>query len=93
MHVITLQAPQGNLRQSGGQDIFCNEAGLLLANPAGQFSSIQVKTDEASSVRPFEPKEYKVILAAVGKSGLQPRNAARVKACMQLQLWSGLSLR
>ena len=82
MHVITLQAPQGNLRQSGGQDIFCNEAGLL-----------QVKTDEASSVRPFEPKEYKVILAAVGKSGLQPRNAARVKACMELQLWSGLSLR
>jgi len=28
----------------------------------------------------------------VGKSGLQPRNAARVKACMQLQRWSGLSL-
>ncbi len=56
MHVITLQAPQGNLRQSGGQDIFCNEAGLL-----------QVKTDEASSVRPFEPKEYRVILAAVGR--------------------------
>ena len=34
----------------------------------------------------------KRILAAVGKCGLQPRNAARVKACIQLQRWSGLSI-
>jgi hypothetical protein len=58
---------------------FCYEAGLITANPAGQLSSIQVKTDEATRVRPFEPKEYKAILAAVPKSGLQPQNAARVK--------------
>jgi integrase/recombinase XerD len=71
---------------------FCYDAGLIPANPASQLSSIQVKADEANSVRPFEPKEYKHILSAVAKSGLQPRNAARVKACMQLQRWSGLSL-
>ena len=71
---------------------FCLEAGIIAANPAGQLSSIQVKTDEATRVRPFEPKEYKRILAAVGKCGLQPRNAARVKACIQLQRWSGLSI-
>ncbi len=71
---------------------FCYDAGIIPANPAAQLSTIQVKADEANSVRPFEPKEYKAILAAVGKTGLQPRNQARVKACMQLQRWSGLSL-
>jgi integrase/recombinase XerD len=71
---------------------YCYNAGLITANPTAQLSGIQVKVDEASRVRPFELKEYQKILAAVGKSGLQPRNAARVKACMQLQRWSGLSL-
>lgn len=71
---------------------FCTEAGIIAANPAGQLSIIQVKADEANSVRPFEPKEYERILKAISKCGLQPRNAARVKACMQLQRWSGLSL-
>ena len=71
---------------------FCYDAGITPANPASQLSSIQVKADESTRVRPFEPKEYKAVLAAVGKSGLQARNQARVKACMQLQRWSGLSL-
>lgn len=71
---------------------FCYDAGLIPANPTAQLSSIQVKADEANNVRPFEPKEYKAILAAVAKTGLQPHNATRVKACMQLQRWSGLSL-
>ena len=71
---------------------FCYDAGIIPSNPAAQLSGIQVKADEANRVRPFEPKEYKTILAAIPKSGLQPRNQARVKACMQLQRWSGLSL-
>src|ERR1700722_15532587 len=71
---------------------FCFDAGLTPLNPTAQLSSIQVKADEAHNVRPFEPKEYKAVLAAVDKTGLQPRNKARVKACMQLQRWSGLSL-
>jgi len=71
---------------------FCYAAGLIPANPTAQLSSIQVKADEASKVRPFEPKEYKAVLAAVPTTGLLARNKARVKACMQLQRWSGLSL-
>jgi integrase/recombinase XerD len=71
---------------------FCYDAGLIQTNPTAQLSTIQVKADEATSVRPFEPKEYKAVLGAIPKSGLQPRNQARVKACMQLQRWSGLSL-
>lgn len=71
---------------------FCFDAGLVPLNPAARLSSIQVKADEAHTVRPFEPKEYKAVLAAIPKSGLQPRNQARVKACMELQRWSGLSL-
>jgi integrase/recombinase XerD len=70
----------------------CYNAGLIPANPASQLSTIQVKANEANSVRPFEPKEYKAVIAAVDKSGLQPHNAVRVKSCMQLQRWSGLSL-
>lgn len=71
---------------------FCYDAGIIPANPTAQLSSIQVKADEASNVRPFEPKEYKAILTAVGKTEMQKRNQARVKALMQLQRWSGLSL-
>jgi site-specific recombinase XerD len=71
---------------------FLSDAGIIPANPTSQLSSIQVKADEASDVCPLEPKEYKALLASVGNSGLQPHNAVRVKACMQLQRWSGLSL-
>jgi site-specific recombinase XerD len=71
---------------------FCYDAGAIPTNPTSQLSSIQIKADEASNVRPFEPKEYKAVLAAVPKTGLLLHNKARVKACMQLQRWSGLSL-
>ena len=49
---------------------FCYDAGVIPANPTAQLSTIQVKADEANNVRPFEPKEYKTILAAVSKTGL-----------------------
>ena len=49
---------------------FCYDAGVIPANPAAQLASIQVKVDESSNVRPFEPKEYKAVLAAIPKSGL-----------------------
>jgi integrase/recombinase XerD len=71
---------------------YCYNAGFVRANPTAQLSSVQVKVDEATRVCVFEPKEYKAILAAVAKTGLQPHNKARVRACMQLQRWSGLSL-
>jgi site-specific recombinase XerD len=71
---------------------YCYDTGIIPSNPAALLGAIQVKVDESSKVRPFEPKEYKAVLAAIPKTGLQPRNQARVKACMQLQRWSGLSL-
>ena len=52
-----------------------------------------MKADEANpNIRPFEPEEYKTIINTVDKAGLLPGLPARVKACMQLQRWSGLSL-
>jgi site-specific recombinase XerD len=71
---------------------FLSNAGIVPGNPTLQLSGIQIKADEASDVHPLEPKEYKALLAAVPKSGLQEKNTKRVKACMQLQRWSGLSL-
>jgi integrase/recombinase XerD len=71
---------------------FCVDAGITATNPTSQLSSIQVKADEANSVQPFEPKEYNAVLAAIPKTEMRPRNQARVKACMQLQRWAGLSI-
>ncbi len=71
---------------------FCYDAGLIQTNPAARMSGIQVKADESFKVRPFEPEEYTRVLAAISDSGLEPRSQARVRACMQLQRWSGLSL-
>lgn len=72
---------------------FCTAAGLTAVNPTLQLASIQVKADESNpAIRPFEPEEYEKIIGTVDKAGLQPEVAARVKACMQLQRWSGLSL-
>lgn len=71
---------------------YCFNDGLVFKNPTLKLSRIQVKADEAHNVHPFEPKEYEAVLAAVAKSRLQPHNKARIKACMQLQRWSGLSL-
>jgi hypothetical protein len=72
---------------------FCTAAGLTPVNPTQQLAPIQVKADEANpAIRPLEPDEYKAIIATVDQVGLLPEVAARVKACMQLQRWSGLSL-
>lgn len=85
-------AKRNNQERVKGFFKFCAAAGIIPADPTAQLTSIQVKFNEADSVRPFEPAEYKRILAAVPKSGMSPRNQARVRACMQLQRWSGLSL-
>lgn len=72
---------------------FCTAAGLTPVNPTLQLASIQVKADESNpAIKPFEPEEYEKIIGMVEKAGLLPDVAARVKACMQLQRWSGLSL-
>ena len=72
---------------------FCTAAGITPVNPTLQLASIQVKADECNpAIRPFEPEEYEKILGTVDKAALLPDVKARVKACMQLQRWSGLSL-
>jgi integrase/recombinase XerD len=72
---------------------FCVAAGFTPVNPTLQLASIQVKADEMNpDIRPFEPEEYEKIMATVDKAGMLPEVAARIKACMQLQRWSGLSL-
>jgi hypothetical protein len=72
---------------------FCTAAGFTPVNPTLQLASIQVKANETNpAIRPFEPSEYETIINTVGKAGLLPEVAARAKACMQLQRWSGLSL-
>jgi site-specific recombinase XerD len=70
---------------------FCFNAGWIATNPAESLSPIKVK-NIAAAVRPFNPSEYETIIAAVDKTTLTAGNKARVKACMQLQRYSGLSL-
>ena len=72
---------------------FCTAAGFTPVNPTLQLAPIHVKADEMNpNIKPFEPEEYEAIINTVDKAGLLPEVAARVKACMQLQRWSGLSL-
>ena len=72
---------------------FCTASGMTTVNPTLQLATIQVKADEANpAIRPFDPDEYESIINTVDKAGLLPDVAARVKACMKLQRWSGLSL-
>ena len=72
---------------------FCLNAGIILTNPAAQISQIQVKADEIyNSVRAFEPEEYDKILSGIALTKMKDVNKARVRALMQLQRWSGLSL-
>lgn len=72
---------------------FCHDSGIIPLNPTSRLAAIQIKADEAHNVRPFEPDEYKRILAAIPKSVILPANRDRVRACIQLQRWSGLSIR
>jgi integrase len=64
---------------------------MIATNPAEHLSSIEVKNN-AVAVRPFEPKEYEAIIAAIDKTTMTEVNKARIRACMQLQRFSGLSL-
>jgi integrase/recombinase XerD len=90
----TVQAPQA--RRSRQEKVrnffkFCLGAGMIATNPAAQMSVIKVKND-SDAVRVFEPKEYDQVIAATSKTTMTPESAARIKALMQLQRYSGLSL-
>jgi site-specific recombinase XerD len=55
------------------------------------MDSVVVK-NHAEAVRPFDKKEYERILAAIAKTSMTDENKTRIKAIMQLQRFSGLSL-
>ena len=89
-----VQAPQA--RRSRQEKVrnffkFVHAAGWIATNPAAQLSAIKIRHDDIN-VRALEPKEYDKVVAATSKTTMTPVNAARIKALIQLQRWSGLSL-
>lgn len=71
---------------------YCHNAGMVSANIAKQLSAIKT-SDSDYSVHPFTDKEYNAILKAIPRcSDISAHNRQRVKAMIELQRWSGLSL-
>ena len=71
---------------------YCHNAGLVGDNPATKLSAIKISDDDYE-VDPYTEKEYLAILKAIPKcDNIGSANRERVKAAMQLQRWSGLSL-
>jgi len=71
---------------------YCHNAGLVSDNPATKLSAIKISDDDYE-VDPYTEKEYLAILKAIPKcDNIGSVNRERVKAAMQLQRWSGLSL-
>ena len=71
---------------------YAQNAGMIHQNPATKLSTIKI-TDDDFEVDPFTPREYQKILKAIPTcEKISWQNRARVKALVQLQRWSGLSL-
>ena len=71
---------------------YCQKARMIDYNPARGLSAIAIR-DEDYKVDPFTEAEVKKAIDMAGKiSNVTPVNRERVKALMQLQRWSGLSL-
>jgi site-specific recombinase XerD len=80
---------------------FCHSRDYLTKNPMKDDSfkktakrlGKQATKDRQDAVNPLEPNEYAALLKAVDHvPTLTAQSALRVKALMQLQRWSGLSL-
>jgi integrase/recombinase XerD len=70
----------------------CFELGDIPKNPTLLWEKVKVK-NQGLNVNPLEPKEYAALLKAVDHvKAITPTQSVRVKALMQLQRWSGLSL-
>ncbi|MGO9515989.1 MAG: hypothetical protein ACLPND_03000, partial [Candidatus Korobacteraceae bacterium] len=70
----------------------CFELGDIPKNPTLLWEKVKVK-NLGLNVNPLEPKEYAALLKAVDHvKAITPTQTVRVKALMQLQRWSGLSL-
>ena len=92
----TLKAPQARRsRQEKVRNFFkyCLANSMIATNPAvpEHWKSVKVKFND-QNVRALDPKEYEKILSSIELTKMTDTNKARIKALMQLQRWSGLSL-
>ncbi len=90
----TLKAPQA--RRSRQEKVrnflkYCLSSGMILTNPAVNWKSVKVKFSD-QNIRALDPQEYEKILSSIDETKMTDVNKARIRALMQLQRWSGLSL-
>jgi integrase/recombinase XerD len=70
---------------------YCVASGMISTNPATGWKGVKIKTND-QNVRAFSESEYEKIISSVDGTTMTDTNKARIKALMQLQRWSGLSL-
>jgi site-specific recombinase XerD len=93
-----LKAPQARRsRQEKARNFFkyCLANRWIMTNPAipDLWTSVKVNArDREKNVRAFTDAEYDKVISSIETTSMTAANKARVKALMQLQRWSGLSL-
>ena len=92
----TLKAPQARRsRQEKVRNFFkyCLANGMIATNPAipDHWKSVKIKFSD-QNIRALESQEYEKILSSIEKTKMTDVNKARIRALMQLQRWSGLSV-
>jgi site-specific recombinase XerD len=90
----TVKAPQA--RRSYQEKVknflkYCFESEMISKNPAMKWKGVKVKLSD-QNIRAFEPSEYEKILSGISATKMTDANKRRIRALMQLQRWSGLSL-
>src|SRR5207245_10426860 len=66
---------------------------MIATNPAipDHWKSVKIKFSD-QNIRALESQEYEKILSSIDETKMTDVNKARIRALMQLQRWSGLSL-
>ena len=66
---------------------------MIATNPAisDHWKSVKVKFSD-QNIRALSPQEYEKILSSIALTKMTDANKARIRALVQLQRWSGLSL-
>jgi integrase/recombinase XerD len=90
----TVKAPQA--RRSRQEKVknflkYCFESEMISKNPALKWKGVKVKVSD-QNIRAFKSSEYDKILSSIDETSMTPANKRRIRALMQLQRWSGLSL-
>jgi len=92
----TVKSPQArHTQQEKVRNFFkyCLANGMIATNPAisDHWKSVKVKFSD-QNIRALSPQEYKKILSSIALTKMTDANKARIRALVQLQRWSGLSL-